>query len=69
MSHPTPDVQKLINRSSLGTRAARAARRSVPPETGKRLVRAAATGRYQRANHRRGGEDSGMTAGVVLREQ
>lgn len=58
MNHPTPDVQKLIDRSSLGTRAARAARHSVSSETGKRLVRAAATGRYQPARPRRSGNNN-----------
>jgi hypothetical protein len=40
------DVQKLIERSSLGTRSARSARRSVSPETGRRIAQAAASGRY-----------------------
>lgn len=44
------DVQKLIERSSLGTRSARTARRSVPPETGRRLAQAAASGRYATAS-------------------
>ncbi|MCE5292460.1 MAG: hypothetical protein LLG14_24945 [Nocardiaceae bacterium] len=38
------EVQKLIERSSLGSKSARDARASVPAATGRRIVRQAETG-------------------------
>ena len=41
------ELRRLIARSSLGTRTARAARNSVPEATGQRVVEAASAARLQ----------------------
>lgn len=44
------EIRDLIERSSLGTKAAKAARESIPADHGKRLVRAAELRKVKQQN-------------------
>lgn len=54
MNTPPRSIHQLIERSSLGTQSARAARRTVPPEQGRSMVERAAAKSSTDANRVRG---------------